>query len=103
MKSGVAPTDDYGIALAELSGLPKTVTEKARKYASEQIVSITCIYYHLLSYHPYLNSYYIIIYIIQHIIIDINIIMLYLSIFDRLLNEFKQPNRIHGKKHVMPF
>lgn len=43
MKSGVAPTDDYGIVLAELSGLPKTVTEKARKYASERIVSIVCI------------------------------------------------------------
>lgn len=48
MKSGVAPTDDYGIVLAEISGLPKTVTEKARKYASERIVSIVCIYIYIL-------------------------------------------------------
>lgn len=61
MKSGVAPTDDYGIVLAEISGLPKTVTEKARKYASERIVSIVCIciYIFYLSF-IYLNSYYII-------------------------------------------
>ncbi|XP_043264908.1 mutS protein homolog 4-like [Colletes gigas] len=37
LKLGVAPTDDYGIVLAESSGLPKSVTEKARKYASEQL------------------------------------------------------------------
>lgn len=48
MKSGVAPTDDYGIVLAELSGLPKTVTEKARKYASERIVSIVYIYIYFI-------------------------------------------------------
>lgn len=57
LKSGVAPTDDYGIVLAELSGLPKTVTEKARKYASEQIVSIVRIYIYILSF-IYFNSYY---------------------------------------------
>lgn len=57
LKSGVASTDDYGIVLAELSGLPKTVTEKARKYASEQIVSIVCVYIYILSF-IYLNSYY---------------------------------------------
>ncbi|XP_043524945.1 mutS protein homolog 4-like isoform X2 [Frieseomelitta varia] len=39
LKSGVAHSDDYGIVLAELSGLPKSVTEKARKYASEQVVT----------------------------------------------------------------
>lgn len=76
MKSGVAPTDDYGIALAELSGLPKTVTEKARKYASEQIVSIMCIYYHLLSYHPYLNSYYVI-----NILLLILILLCYICVY----------------------
>lgn len=30
--------DDYGIGLAELVGLPKSVTEKARKYAFERVV-----------------------------------------------------------------
>ncbi|KAK9297473.1 hypothetical protein QLX08_008880 [Tetragonisca angustula] len=39
LKSGVAHSDDYGIVLAELSGLPKSVTEKARKYASEQVTN----------------------------------------------------------------
>lgn len=43
LKSGVAHSDDYGIVLAELSGLPKSVTEKARKYASEQVVFIYCL------------------------------------------------------------
>lgn len=59
LKSGVAPTDDYGIVLAELSGLPKTVTEKARKYASEQIVSIYNMYIYIfyLSFINF-NSYY---------------------------------------------
>ncbi|KAF3421568.1 hypothetical protein E2986_05621 [Frieseomelitta varia] len=41
LKSGVAHSDDYGIVLAELSGLPKSVTEKARKYASEQVKQVT--------------------------------------------------------------
>lgn len=60
MKSGVAPTDDYGIVLAELSGLPKTVTEKARKYASERIVSIVCIYIYFIYLLFIYNSCYII-------------------------------------------
>ncbi|XP_076243983.1 mutS protein homolog 4 [Calliopsis andreniformis] len=38
LKRGVAPTDDYGIVLAEFSGLPKSVTEKARQFASERLV-----------------------------------------------------------------
>ncbi|OAD55100.1 MutS protein like protein 4, partial [Eufriesea mexicana] len=38
LKYGVAPTDDYGIVLAELSGLPISVIEKARKYASARMI-----------------------------------------------------------------
>ncbi|XP_076168816.1 mutS protein homolog 4 [Ptiloglossa arizonensis] len=38
LKPGVTPIDDYGIILAESSGLPKSVTEKARKYASERLI-----------------------------------------------------------------
>nr|XP_012135702.1 PREDICTED: mutS protein homolog 4-like [Megachile rotundata] len=37
LKLGVTPSDDYGIVLAELTGLPKPITEKARKYASEKL------------------------------------------------------------------
>ncbi|KAL6432804.1 hypothetical protein ACFW04_006284 [Cataglyphis niger] len=33
---GVGPTDHYGISLAEVSSLPKSVTTKAREYASRQ-------------------------------------------------------------------
>ncbi|XP_017793105.1 PREDICTED: mutS protein homolog 4-like [Habropoda laboriosa] len=40
LKLGVTPTEDYGIVLAELSGLPKSVVENARKYASEQVMVI---------------------------------------------------------------
>ncbi|XP_076290494.1 mutS protein homolog 4 isoform X3 [Lasioglossum baleicum] len=36
LKPGVASTDDYGIVLAELSGLPKSVTKQARNYTLEQ-------------------------------------------------------------------
>nr|XP_033342513.1 mutS protein homolog 4-like [Megalopta genalis] len=36
LKFGVATTNDYGIVLAELTDLPKSVTEQARKYASEE-------------------------------------------------------------------
>ncbi|XP_076648017.1 mutS protein homolog 4 [Halictus rubicundus] len=36
LKPGVASTDDYGIVLAELSDLPKSVTKQARNYALEQ-------------------------------------------------------------------
>ncbi|XP_071873300.1 mutS protein homolog 4 [Bombus fervidus] len=40
LKSGLAAySDDYGILLAELSGLPKAVTEKARRYGSERVVT----------------------------------------------------------------
>lgn len=38
LKLGVTLADDYGIVLAQLSGLPKTVTEKARKCASENAI-----------------------------------------------------------------
>lgn len=41
LKFGVAPTDDYGIVLAELSGLPMSVIERARKYASARMVYFT--------------------------------------------------------------
>lgn len=41
LKFGVVPSDDYGIVLAELSGLPRSVTEKARGYASERLVPST--------------------------------------------------------------
>lgn len=34
----MAPTDHYGIALAEVSSLPKCVTTKAREYACQQCV-----------------------------------------------------------------
>ncbi|CAL7940902.1 unnamed protein product [Xylocopa violacea] len=39
LKLGVTLADDYGIVLAQLSGLPKSVTEKARKYASEHVIA----------------------------------------------------------------
>ena len=37
VRHGVAPIDDYGIVLAQLSGLPDLVTEKARRYASDRL------------------------------------------------------------------
>ncbi|XP_011877521.1 PREDICTED: mutS protein homolog 4-like isoform X1 [Vollenhovia emeryi] len=39
LNRGTGPTDHYGIALAEVSSLPKCVTAKAREYASRQAVS----------------------------------------------------------------
>ncbi|XP_025269482.1 mutS protein homolog 4-like [Camponotus floridanus] len=36
LNPGVGPTDHYGISLAEVSSLPKCVTIKARKFASQQ-------------------------------------------------------------------
>ncbi|XP_034175453.1 mutS protein homolog 4 [Osmia lignaria lignaria] len=39
LKLGVVPSDDYGIVLAELSGLPKAVTEKARRFASDRLTA----------------------------------------------------------------
>ncbi|XP_076757230.1 mutS protein homolog 4 [Xylocopa sonorina] len=39
LKLGVTLADDYGIVLAQLSGLPKSVTEKARKCASEHMIA----------------------------------------------------------------
>ncbi|XP_050453285.1 mutS protein homolog 4-like [Cataglyphis hispanica] len=36
LNPGVGPTDHYGISLAEVSSLPKSVTTKAREYASRQ-------------------------------------------------------------------
>ncbi|XP_014474027.1 PREDICTED: mutS protein homolog 4-like [Dinoponera quadriceps] len=36
LNNGTAPADHYGIALAEVSSLPKCVTSKAREYASRQ-------------------------------------------------------------------
>ncbi|XP_031835707.2 mutS protein homolog 4 isoform X2 [Nomia melanderi] len=40
LKSGMAShADDYGIVLAELSGLPKSLTENARKYASKRAIA----------------------------------------------------------------
>ncbi|XP_018401348.1 PREDICTED: mutS protein homolog 4-like [Cyphomyrmex costatus] len=38
LNPGTGPTDRYGIALAEVSSLPKCVTIKAREYASQQSV-----------------------------------------------------------------
>lgn len=38
VQNGVAPIDDYGIVLAQLSGLPDLVTEKARRYASDRLL-----------------------------------------------------------------
>ncbi|EGI61704.1 MutS protein-like protein 4 [Acromyrmex echinatior] len=40
LNPGRGPTDHYGIALAEVSSLPKCVTIKAREYASQQSVNI---------------------------------------------------------------
>lgn len=34
---GVTPTDNYGIALAEVSGLPVSITAKAREYAKKEV------------------------------------------------------------------
>lgn len=51
LNNGTAPTDHYGIALAEVSSLPECVTSKAREYASRQSVNsqvrdtFTSIYY----------------------------------------------------------
>lgn len=39
LNPGTGPTDHYGIALAEVSSLPKCVTTKAREYASQQSVN----------------------------------------------------------------
>ncbi|XP_011702971.1 PREDICTED: mutS protein homolog 4-like [Wasmannia auropunctata] len=39
LNPGTGPTDHYGIALAEVSSLPKCVTTKAREFASQQSVS----------------------------------------------------------------
>ncbi|XP_018342964.1 PREDICTED: mutS protein homolog 4-like [Trachymyrmex septentrionalis] len=39
LNPGRGPTDHYGIALAEVSSLPKCVTIKAREYASQQSVN----------------------------------------------------------------
>ncbi|XP_053981836.1 mutS protein homolog 4-like [Hylaeus volcanicus] len=38
LKLGVATMSDYGIVLAESSGLPKSVTDAARKFASERLI-----------------------------------------------------------------
>ncbi|XP_076669695.1 rho GTPase activating protein at 19D isoform X2 [Andrena cerasifolii] len=40
VKHGVAPIDDYGIVLAQLAGLPDLVTEKARRYASDRLLTV---------------------------------------------------------------
>ncbi|XP_071555070.1 mutS protein homolog 4 [Temnothorax nylanderi] len=39
LNPGTGPTDHYGIALAEVSSLPKCVTTKAREYASQPSVN----------------------------------------------------------------
>ncbi|EFN83847.1 MutS protein-like protein 4 [Harpegnathos saltator] len=53
LNNGTAPTDHYGIALAEVSSLPKCVTSKAREYASRRSadVQVWTIYEYLSQSH----------------------------------------------------